>query len=132
LNTGVQIDDQEDQDANQDKQLVMTINSLSNGQSYKYPNEDIQNFLSFPFNRLVFARILAELDLECTDTLEYLLQNAFSYEPISFLNTSSVYNCLTTKPQNFCPELGQYCSCVAENVVKCEGFPDFDKLNFTL
>lgn len=100
LNVDVHYENQTDLEVNRDKQLVITIESLSNGQSYKYPNEDVAYFYNFPFNRLVFFRILAEPDLECTLCLNWLLQNAFVYEPISFLNTTSVYNCLIIPSNN--------------------------------
>ena len=75
------------------KTLVITFNSR-NGQKYSFPNKDLDRFEYFPHQRLVFARILADLDLECSETLKFLSKNAYSYSSVSFLNTTSIYKCL--------------------------------------
>lgn len=128
MNQDVDVDynDPDSLAANRDSQLVITLNSQSNDQNYKYPDEDENYFKNFPSDRLVFFKILAEENLPCTKTLEWLLQNVKFYDKIEELNTTSVYQCLLT---NYCPEL-KFCKCRTETSATCEGFDEFSDLDF--
>lgn len=91
--------------------LVITFNSR-NGKQYSFPNDDLDRFKYFPHQRLVYARILADLDLECSETLRFLSKNAYSYPSVSFLNTTSAYKCFlsltehtTNKIESFTSEV---------------------------
>lgn len=79
----------------ENRTLVITFNSRS-GQDYSFPNEDLENFKYFPHDKLVYARILADQDLNCSDTLKFVLKNSFSYPSVTFLNTTSTYKCFLT------------------------------------
>lgn len=79
---------------NQERALVIQINDRNSGKSYLYPDEDITYFQYFPYDRMVFFRILTVQNIDCTSTMSFLLQNALYYDPPSYLNTTSAYKCL--------------------------------------
>jgi hypothetical protein len=129
LNEDLDIDfnDTDSLAANRDRQLVITFDSR--GQAYRYPNEDDSRFINFPSDKFVFSKILALPNLPCTATLQTLLRNAQYYDKFDEeLNTNSVSQCFL---DNFCPEL-EYCKCIAENTLTCEGFQDFETLDFSV
>ncbi|RNA40449.1 hypothetical protein BpHYR1_013668 [Brachionus plicatilis] len=99
----------------ENKSLVVTFNSRS-GQQYSFPNEDLERFRYFPHDRLVYARILADQNLECSDTLQFLLKNSFNYPSVSFLNTTSTYKCfLNSSEQTIQPTFVQTTTIISEN-----------------
>ena len=79
---------------NKNRSLVIQVNNRNSGQNYSYPDEDLIYYQYFPYDRMVFYRILTDTDIECTQTMKFLLQNALYFDPPSFLNTSSAYKCL--------------------------------------
>lgn len=96
LNEDVVVDysNQTSIDLNQARSLVIQVNSRNSATNYLYPDEDFIYFQYFPYDRMVFYRILTEMNINCTSTMGFLLQNALYYDPPSYLNTTSAYKCL--------------------------------------
>ena len=95
LNVDVHVDYNNPQSVedNRNRTLLVQVNNRNTGQSYLYPDEDLVYFQHFPHDRFVFYRLLTDTDIECTETMRFLLKNAIYYEPVSYLNTTSAYKC---------------------------------------
>lgn len=96
LNTRVYVDYEIDESVEQSRKssLMVTFNSRNDKNKYDFPSKDQEIFQHFPHDHFVVARILSEVGLPCTKSLEFLLKNARYYKPLSNLNTTSAYNCL--------------------------------------
>lgn len=76
------------------KSLLITINNRNNNQNYSYPSKDLKHFQYFPHENYVFLRILSEVNLECSTTIQFILKYATYYRSPQTLNTTSVNKCL--------------------------------------
>jgi hypothetical protein len=72
--------------------LLVTLKD--NKYSYDFPESDFCDVASFPSFKRVFARIESKINLTCTCSLLFLVQNWKSYLDPSRIETDSVRNCL--------------------------------------
>jgi hypothetical protein len=75
------------------KSLLITINSRNNNQNYLYSSNDLKHFQYFPHENYVFLRILSQVNLECSSTVQFLLKYGKFYKNPQTLNTTSVNKC---------------------------------------
>jgi hypothetical protein len=77
--------------ANSARQMRLVLEDLS--EAYKFPNEDLCEFINFPHSHLVYPVIETANDIECSCTLVWLTQYYSKYSEISELLTPSVRKC---------------------------------------
>lgn len=81
---------------NQNKSLLVNLNSLHSSFFFYFTEQDYENFKYFPHQNFVFARIVMLYPLNCSKTMNFLLKNA-RYYPLEFsnVNTTATANCIS-------------------------------------
>lgn len=98
LNSKVKVDysNPESLIENENKSLLVNLNSLHSSFFFYFTDEDYDNFKYFPHENFVFARIVMLYPLNCSKTMKFLLQNA-RYYPLDFsnVNSTATADCIT-------------------------------------
>lgn len=113
-------------EANKNKQMIITFNDRVANQNYDWPDRDIRYFVNFPHDKLVFPRVIANVDInKCTFSLSWL----YLYRQLAVnqadINTTSASNCLLDQPATIPP------SSTIRTTVEAVTRPDDPNLKFT-
>lgn len=99
LNRNVRVNYSDASSIANNRKYAMVLDIFTFDEYYTYPDEDFIYFKHFPHENFVFARIQANRELECSNTLRWLLKNA-QYHPlgIGYFNTTAVRKCFISTP----------------------------------
>ena len=102
LNSGIIIVDYNDTkllEEIRNHSVLVTFDTRYGRERYEFPNSDLIYFKYFPHSQFVFAKILSAINLNCTRTIEFLLQNNKYYKPLAEISTSLSKKCFY-EPEN--------------------------------